>query len=96
MWPQLYCTFDFQRLYVCAHAHDEKVKQAQSQKENFGNSNCVAHFCLQGHSLTAILWKWQAQLIKAIGVFKMEMVHNSLTEEKKPWGHAEVSSLKEN
>lgn len=62
----------------------KKVKQAQSQKENFGNSNCVAHFCLQGHSLAAILWKWQAWLIKATGVFKMEMVHNSLTEEKSP------------
>lgn len=45
----------FQRLYVCVHTHDEKVKQAQSQKENFSNSNCVAHFCLQGHSLAAIL-----------------------------------------
>lgn len=33
----------FQRLYVCVHAHDGKVKQAESQKENFGNSNCLAH-----------------------------------------------------
>lgn len=40
---------------MCVHEHDVKVKLAQSQNENFGNSNCVAHFCLQGHSLAAIL-----------------------------------------
>ena len=40
---------------MCVHEHDVKVKLAQSQNEDFGNSNCVAHFCLQGHSLAAIL-----------------------------------------
>lgn len=40
---------------MCVPIHGGKVKHAQSQKENFCKSNCVAHFFLQGHTLAAIL-----------------------------------------